>query len=169
MVETNFLANTDDSFFSVPKTLISSRNPCVPVSNLSDQPRIVRKGEILGHLIDPLDIFDKPENEKELEIMKKKSTMLAKLIQTQHEANIEGAECASGNESPMKEKARVRTDFGSGVPPSEVNQEAGIHIRDQGGRVPNREGLILVISYPDVRRCADQAEFDGKSAVGSPP
>ncbi|KAF8185077.1 hypothetical protein K438DRAFT_1452286, partial [Mycena galopus ATCC 62051] len=60
LVESNLLVNSDDLLFSVPKTLISARKPCVPVSNLSDQPRIIRKGEILGHLSNSEDVFDKP-------------------------------------------------------------------------------------------------------------
>jgi hypothetical protein len=75
--------------------------------------------------------------------MKKKSAMLAKLVQTQHGSDIKGAESASGSESPLRSEAQIRTDFGSGVPPSEANQEAGIHVRDEEGRVPNLEGWIV--------------------------
>ncbi|KAJ7806736.1 hypothetical protein B0H13DRAFT_1929447 [Mycena leptocephala] len=60
LVERNLLANAEDSFFSIPNTLISARKPTVPVSNMSDRPRFIRKGEILGTLTDPQEYFDKP-------------------------------------------------------------------------------------------------------------
>ncbi|KAJ7914797.1 hypothetical protein B0H13DRAFT_1872668 [Mycena leptocephala] len=53
LVERNLLANAEDTFFSVPNTLISARKPCVPVCNMSNKPRMIRKGEIVGTLADP--------------------------------------------------------------------------------------------------------------------
>jgi hypothetical protein len=50
LVERNLLASAEDTFFAVPNTLISSRKPVIPVSNLSSQPRTIRKGEILESL-----------------------------------------------------------------------------------------------------------------------
>jgi hypothetical protein len=64
LVERNLLANAEDSFFSIPNTLISARKPRVPVSNMSDRPWFIRKGEILGSLIDPQSYFDKPKSEE---------------------------------------------------------------------------------------------------------
>ncbi|KAJ7443799.1 hypothetical protein FB451DRAFT_1413427 [Mycena latifolia] len=38
LVEKNLLANSEDTFFTVPNVLISARAPKVPVSNMSDKP-----------------------------------------------------------------------------------------------------------------------------------
>jgi hypothetical protein len=35
LVERSLLANTEDSFFTIPNTLISSRKPILPVGNMS--------------------------------------------------------------------------------------------------------------------------------------
>ncbi|KAJ7081663.1 hypothetical protein C8R44DRAFT_543740, partial [Mycena epipterygia] len=67
LVDMNLLANADDSLFGILKTLITARRPCVPVSNMSDRTRIIRKGEILGKLIDPQEFFDKPGSDEGLE------------------------------------------------------------------------------------------------------
>ncbi|KAJ7139629.1 hypothetical protein C8R44DRAFT_605407, partial [Mycena epipterygia] len=123
LVDMNILANTDDTFFSIPKTLISARRPCVPVSNLSDHPRIIRKGEILGSLVDPQEFFDKPRFEGELEELRKKSTMITALIQ----ANLKAKTERKDEKRPGAE-LRIRTDFGTGIPPSEENVLAGVHI-----------------------------------------
>ena len=48
LVQKNLLANANDSFFAVPNTLISTRNPWIPVANPTDQPCYIRKGEIIG-------------------------------------------------------------------------------------------------------------------------
>ncbi|KAJ7709430.1 hypothetical protein B0H17DRAFT_850392, partial [Mycena rosella] len=53
LVERGLLADAQDSFLSVPNTLISARRPFLAVSNTSDRPRMIRKGEILGSLVAP--------------------------------------------------------------------------------------------------------------------
>jgi hypothetical protein len=76
LVERNLLSNAEDSFFSVPNTLISARKPIIPVSNMNERPRFVRKGEILGTLTDPQEYFDKPGNADELWSLKSKTAIL---------------------------------------------------------------------------------------------
>jgi hypothetical protein len=60
LVEKSLLANANDSYFAVPNTLISSHNPWLPISNPTDQPKMIRKGEVVGTLRDPQEFFDKP-------------------------------------------------------------------------------------------------------------
>ncbi|KAJ7763850.1 hypothetical protein B0H16DRAFT_1718485 [Mycena metata] len=124
LVETNFLATADDSFFSVPKTLISARRPCVPVSNLSDRPRIIHWGEVLGMPVDPESHFDKPQSEEELEELKVKTALFSKLLdmRTKNESQQEADMVAGRAKSTRSgDVPRIRMNFGSGVPPSEEN------------------------------------------------
>jgi hypothetical protein len=58
LVEKNLLANSNDSFFLVPNMLISSPNLYFPVANPMDQPRMIRKGEAIGMVTDPIGYFD---------------------------------------------------------------------------------------------------------------
>jgi hypothetical protein len=58
LVTKNLLSGVDDSYFAVPNTLISAANPWVPVTNPTNHPRYVRKGEIIGVLTDPAEYFD---------------------------------------------------------------------------------------------------------------
>lgn len=65
LVEKNLLTNANDSFFAIPNVLISAKNPWVPVTNPSDHPRYIRKGEIIGSIKNPQEFFDSPRNEEE--------------------------------------------------------------------------------------------------------
>jgi hypothetical protein len=150
LVDRNLLANAEGSFFSVPNTLISARKPVLPVSNMSDRPRFVRKGEILGTLKNPQEYFDSPSSLQEVENLKEKSTLLAKIIKARSEndeAQANGRERNDGMEERRKTErkdgsTRVRTDFGSGVPPQEENEWNGVHVRDIAGRVPDPDGSL---------------------------
>ena len=83
LVEKNLLANANDSFFAVPNVLISAKNPWVPVTNPSDHPRYIRKGEIIGSIRDPQDFFDAPRNEDEWEKWVASADVIEKLISIQ--------------------------------------------------------------------------------------
>jgi hypothetical protein len=164
LVERNLLANSEDSFFSVPNTLISARKPCVPVSNMSDCPRFIRKGEILGTLTDPQDYFDKPSSQKQYETMRKHTAMLSEIIQAKAGADEDAAQPNTPKPSNSKQwkrgEPRVHTDFGSGVPPSEENARKGIHVRDAEGRVPDGQGRL----EPD----SEEAEDYGPKTAAMP-
>ncbi|KAJ7702724.1 hypothetical protein B0H17DRAFT_1176062 [Mycena rosella] len=146
LVEKSLLANAEGSFFTVPNTLISARNPVVPISDMSERPRFIRKGEILGSLVDPQIFFDKPESERGLEAIQRKTALVSALIQARAEAESQ-RERQKGKEPPQRAAEaepgrRVRTDFGSGVPPDEDNARKGVHTRDKNGRVPDTEGKL---------------------------
>jgi hypothetical protein len=89
LVERNLLANAEDSFFSVPNTLISARRPTLPVSNLSDRPCMIRKGEILGSLRDLQSYFDAPSSELDLKIMEARTALINKVIKARASEDME--------------------------------------------------------------------------------
>ncbi|KAJ7081450.1 hypothetical protein C8R44DRAFT_557283, partial [Mycena epipterygia] len=82
LVEKSLLANANDSFFALPNVLISSTNPWVPICNPTDQPRIVRKGESVGTLVDPQAYFDKPKSEEQHLKFAQSAETIAQVIQT---------------------------------------------------------------------------------------
>ncbi|KAJ7895850.1 hypothetical protein B0H13DRAFT_1885372 [Mycena leptocephala] len=84
----NLLANAEDTFFGVANTLILAQKPAVPISNMSRKPRFIRKGEILGKLVDPEKYFDTPGTNEELEEMKCKTALISAVIK----ANLDGSE-----------------------------------------------------------------------------
>jgi hypothetical protein len=150
MVERNLLANAEDSFFSVPNTLISARKPVIPVSNMSDRPRMIRRGEILGQLTDPQEFFDRPVTEEGRDRMLNRTALITALIEARVEAEKtpESGEKERSEENKESRRAhekgqtRVRTNFGSGVPPVEDNAKRGVHVRDEFGGVPDRSGQL---------------------------
>ena len=83
LVEKNLLANTNNSFFAVPNILISSRHPWVPITNPTDHPRYIQKGEIIGSLTDPKKFFDKPSLLEEAEKMCVAAHAIKQLIDIQ--------------------------------------------------------------------------------------
>jgi len=60
LVQKNLLANANDSYFTMPNTLISADNPWVPIANPSDRPCYIHKGEVIGVLEDPAEFFETP-------------------------------------------------------------------------------------------------------------
>jgi hypothetical protein len=149
LVERNLIANNEDSFFSIPNTLISARKPAVPVSNMSDRPRFIRKGEILGTLTDPQEFFNKPTTESAYKSMVERTSLLAAMIQAKAEADQSPS--VPDTQADAGSSTRIRTDFGSGVPPNEENRKKGVHVRDDVGRVPDAAGNVT----PELREAED--------------
>ena len=89
IVQKNLLANANDSFFVVPNTLISTRNPWIPVANPTDQPRYIRKGEIIGTLHDPDTFFDTPSSPEKFREFAKHASAVAGIIAAQLSADAE--------------------------------------------------------------------------------
>ena len=83
LVSKNLLSGADDAYFAVPNTLISSANPWVPVTNPSDRPRYIRKGEIIGMLLDPSEYFDHVHTMSDWEQRSKHADAIAVIIQIQ--------------------------------------------------------------------------------------
>ncbi|KIK05316.1 hypothetical protein K443DRAFT_91526, partial [Laccaria amethystina LaAM-08-1] len=83
LVEKSLLANANDSYFAAPNTLVSARNPWVPVANPTDQPRFIRKGEVIGSLHDPAEFFETPNSAERADIFKKHAASISAIINTQ--------------------------------------------------------------------------------------
>ena len=80
LVEKNLLASTNDSSFIVPNVLISTSDPWVPISNPSPHPRMIRKGDVIGYLVDPQEFFDAPNLEEEFEKLACSAQAIASII-----------------------------------------------------------------------------------------
>ena len=61
LVEKILLSGSKAKFFTVPNSLISSSNPFIPITNTSDTPRYIHKGEIVGEITDPAKFFNSPK------------------------------------------------------------------------------------------------------------
>ena len=83
LITKNLLAGADNAYFAVPNTLISASNPWVPVTNPSDRPRYIRKGEIIGSLSDPAEYFDHVKTLDDWETRTKHANAIAAIIQIQ--------------------------------------------------------------------------------------
>ena len=104
LVEKNLLASENDSTFLVPNVLISSSDPWVPVSNPSIHPRTIRKGDVIGYLVDPQEFFDVPDSEEKLEQFKKSAQAVASMIAIA--ADSKESKEAVPDETPPRDESR---------------------------------------------------------------
>jgi hypothetical protein len=110
LVEKSLLANANDSYFAIGNTLISSSDPQLPIANPTDHPRYIRKGEILGRLVDPAEFFDKPSTTGKLAEMEAQANFLSSLIATLSETsdeNPDDLERGYPTQDPISERSRV--------------------------------------------------------------
>jgi hypothetical protein len=74
------VANSDETFFAIPNVLTSSDKPWIPVSNTSNQPQYICKGEAIRTLIDPAGHFDKPKDKVMLQEYQKMASLVAQMV-----------------------------------------------------------------------------------------
>lgn len=92
LVTKTLLSGADDSYFAVPNTLISTANPWIPVTNPTNRPRYIRKGEIIGVLNDPVEYFDHVKMMEDWQVRSKHADALAAIIQIQMDADRKTSE-----------------------------------------------------------------------------
>ena len=152
LVQKNLLANANDTFFAVPNVLISAANPWVPVANPTDHPRYIRKGEIIGTLVDPADFFDSPKLLEELEKFRNAAEVIRTVIAIQSDQG----------DSSSKDAEEEQEQYG---PKTAAMPDPTIYSSDQ------LEELIDVGSLPDhlkeeawamLRRRINAFGFDGR-------
>ncbi|KAL1666288.1 hypothetical protein GGF50DRAFT_17419, partial [Schizophyllum commune] len=76
MIEKSLLTSKDDQHFAVPNTIIHSDAPFVPVANLSNAPRKIRQGEIIGQITRASEYFDSPRSNVEFEKLQQHALFL---------------------------------------------------------------------------------------------
>ena len=111
LVQKNLLANANDSYFAVPNTLITSRHPWVSVANPTDQPRFIRKGEIIGTLHDPSTFFDTPTSEEKFQALARHASAVVGIIDAQ--MSVDAADLAASSVNVKAEtEVNEEEDYG---------------------------------------------------------
>ena len=112
LVEKNLLASNNDSAFIVPNVLISASDPWIPISNPSPHPRMIRKGDVVGYLVDPQEFFDAPGSEVEFEKLARSAQAIAAIIAISSEKmqgeTLQNSEPPEDNIVPEKKKLRMK-------------------------------------------------------------
>ena len=110
LVQKNLLANANDSHFAVPNTLISAKDPWVPIANPTDQPCYVRKGEVIGILEDPSQYFETPVSLERKEVLTRHAAAISEIIKIQ----MDGEQLHSANSDPMRQPSHPaeQEDYG---------------------------------------------------------
>ncbi|KAJ7710724.1 hypothetical protein B0H17DRAFT_1123839 [Mycena rosella] len=106
------------------------RRPCLAVSNTSDRPRMIHKGEVLGNLVTPEKFFDYPRLEEELEDFEKRTGVMRTIMNGRMTTAKTTSDDARNFDSTVKDMpVYLRTNERGGVPPDLTD----IHIRDEKG------------------------------------
>jgi hypothetical protein len=79
--KTTLTNQTGHTILALP-TLLTAEEPYLPVANMSKSARLVRKGDVLGHLSEPVDYFDAPETDEDKRKMKEYAASVAAFINT---------------------------------------------------------------------------------------
>ena len=108
LVQKNLLANANDSHFAVPNTLISARNPWIPIANPTDQPRFIRKGEVIGVLEDPSEFFETPVTAERREVLTRHASAIADIIKSQ----LAGDNTTPCQDTPAQGDPHEQEDYG---------------------------------------------------------
>ncbi|KAI0056584.1 hypothetical protein BV25DRAFT_1781063, partial [Artomyces pyxidatus] len=80
LVERSLLSSGREDVFVTPNTLFSAASPFVQVANTTPLSRFIRKGDVVGTIIDPAEFFDSPKDLSQLERMVEHSSKVAALI-----------------------------------------------------------------------------------------
>ena len=110
LVQKNLLANANDSYFAVPNTLISARNPWVPIANPTDQPRYIRKGEVIGSLHDPEDFFETPDSIERADTLARHASTITAVIKAQ--LGVEDLSHESTSSGPSQQIPEEEEEYG---------------------------------------------------------
>jgi hypothetical protein len=80
-VEQTFIERGMDQYLSVPPTMLSSSEPYLPVTNLTNFPQTVKKDTILGQLSNPKEVFHRPQTEEEYLNLANRALAIERVIQ----------------------------------------------------------------------------------------
>lgn len=166
LVEKTLLANTNDSYFAVPNVLISAKDPRIPISNPTDQPRFIRRGEIIGTLVDPNKHFDSPGTKERLAEMERFANLYEKLIVINNDLNKSHPKPSTEQPAPTESREEVPVDEDEEIgPKTAAFPDSTFYPSDK------LEELIDVGALPDelkedawnmLRKNLDAFGFDGR-------
>ena len=140
LLEKEFMTNSKENFLITPNVLFTSRNPVVPISNVSYTPRYVRKGKVIGHLKDPRETFDNPKTVEELEEYKKNALLVKDLVKTVNlspSSELESACDKKSANSRFKEEEESYGPKTAEFPESEIYPSEQIEELLDVGDLPN--------------------------------
>ncbi|KAF9536972.1 hypothetical protein CPC08DRAFT_771404 [Agrocybe pediades] len=88
--ERDFVANPKDNLLVIPNVLLDSDSPHLPVSNPSNRPLAIKKGEALGRLVDPSKYFDKVDSEASWEEFQARTAVYSAMVDATAGENVSG-------------------------------------------------------------------------------
>lgn len=82
LVEKYLISDNDEAVFAVPNVLLTREQAMIPIANTSVVPQIIRKGDIVGQLLNPSGYFDVAKKEEHWDQMVKHAHLVSELITT---------------------------------------------------------------------------------------
>lgn len=138
IVEKGLLPESRVTFFAMPNVLISSRFPVIPVMNPSDQPHMIRKGEIIDFISRAESYFNTPRSEEELREMGALTAQIRGLVDLKMEEEQRksfSSEVKEDSEEELGPKMAAIPDF-STIPSSKFREVIDVrsipeHLKEQ--------------------------------------
>ena len=138
LVEKLLLSGSKDKAFVVPNTLISSSNPFIPIANTSDTPRFIRKGEMVGEIIDPTTYFDTPQTVEHLNRLLTSASSVAALIASLHPTHATKSQEQQQSNEEVKPPRQSNSEDGDNSIPNPPRQETN-PVRESQDSAPFEE------------------------------
>jgi hypothetical protein len=92
LVEKLIISTDDASVVAAPTTWVNTTSPYIPIANPSTRPWYVRKGEVVGYLLDPESYADSPKDDKDRERYVASAEAIRATIGTLREQDLAAAE-----------------------------------------------------------------------------
>ncbi|KAG6913964.1 hypothetical protein DXG01_003261 [Tephrocybe rancida] len=106
LVEKVIIGLEDATVMAAPTTFINSSTPYIPIANPNPPPWFIRKGEVVGYLVDPATTCNKPKDE---DIFKYAAS--AEALQTVIEGSLQAQDLVNGiARDPPLEEDRLLND-----------------------------------------------------------
>ncbi|KAF7968769.1 hypothetical protein HWV62_29370 [Athelia sp. TMB] len=168
LVEKSLIANADDSFFAVPNVFFSSLNPIIPIMNPSETPRFVRKGEVVGTIVDPENFLDAPKSFEQWHEMEARALSVASLVSSLQELEMLAEEAKEAKSSTVQDPSKERKGDEESAP-VERNKTAALLAGNSEEEEVDRESWgPKTAEMPDPRNYPSE-EMEKLLDVGSLP
>jgi hypothetical protein len=93
------ISTDDESVLAAPTTWVNSAVPYLPIANLSTRPWYIRKGDVVGQLLDPDSYADKPKDVEEWGKLAQAADAIKTTIGTLREQDLANTTASQGHEN----------------------------------------------------------------------
>lgn len=110
--ESGMIVDKDENSLVIPNILFNSAFAFIPVSNISTRPRLIKKGELLGHLRRANEVFDRPGSTEKLREFEARAYAYQTFIQKESAEKTQPTNVAPEANAKDSEDTEIIDDMG---------------------------------------------------------